>query len=496
MKQTQNKKILKDTFWYSAGTYIPKVFKIFFDIFTRRIVLPELFGINTFRMVLVSYFDIPFQLIREAIGREVPYMRGAGRSQELAQLVNTSFLMTVIGLVVSTMVYGVLFVFAASFQLRVAIGFAFITTILTTLVGFIQRLNAADKKFEVIGKGFLLSGLLGPPAILAGAYLFGFWGFFIFSLVETTVFGIVIIIKGAKYSFIPTIDREMLKVIFKVGTPLIIYSFILINVYNADKIFIQMFMSLESLGLYSIGAALFMMLILISAPLYAVQYPYLLEQMGNGEISDQEIHNKIKTTTTFVKLFVQAISAGLIVVFPVIIYFLLPKYCPIIFPTQVLMLALYFNSVYALYSYYLIGKKMFMHLILIALITLAFTVLMYFLLFWFRLISLSWVALVVLAWSVLLCYQIKFLGIKYLSGDGYWADLFAFLIEDAVFICPSVILIAITFFKMNLNMAAILFINIAVFVAAEIILGIYAVRKQPGIFIKLMQLVRGNEQPA
>jgi O-antigen/teichoic acid export membrane protein len=491
MRQILIHKKVKDTLWFSSGTYFPKLFKVVFDLLTRKIISPEIYGLNTFRMVMVSYFDLPFQLIREALGREVPLLRGAGKKNEIAMFVNASYTLTALNLVMALVIYGALFfVYFNLFYFRIAVIFGFLTTVLITISGFIQRLNMVDNNFAVVGKAFLVSGLIAPPLILLASYYWGLFGFFTASLIEVLIFSVVILIGGIKYKYKFFWNKQITITILQIGSPLIIYAFLSTTLYNLDKIFIQSFMGLGALGLYSIGAALFNTLIMVAAPLYAVQYPDLLEQMGNEHVPLSVVREKIQRTTVMVKVLIQWLSAMVIIAFPIVAYFILPKYASAILSAQILMIALYFNSIYAMYSYFLIGKKMFKELIGATLGTLIIALALYLLLYYYGLISLTWVSLVVLVWSIVLAYQIKLLGMRSISPASVYKDILVFASEDLIFVSPCLILIGLALLGIG-NIHFYFLLSFVVLLVMELLILLYMFRRHPEVICWIKTIVKG-----
>ncbi|MBN1824280.1 MAG: oligosaccharide flippase family protein [Endomicrobiales bacterium] len=365
---------VKNSLFFASSSYLARFVGVIAGIFMKNILGPTVIGSAAFITVVDSYVNYTYGVVRGAVAREIPVLRGAGDAGGVKDLYNTSYGWIVINTIIGSVVF-LVFGLLGNYNPVIKFGF-FVYAAINVFQSFSNYYSiclSVEKKFKQISIIYFASSVFQHMAMLSLSYYFNYRGYFVGFLLGVAVQGAwyrLVLKVGFKFE----IKWEEIKRIVVLGAPLLVYGFIQVSFQNIDKIFIQANYPIEYLGYYNTGVGICILSVLLPESIYSVYTPKYLEYLGAKqiEIAKQkavELFDIIRTIMPF------ALGVVWVSLTPLIQY-LLPKFVPGIMPAKILILGIYFNSLFMMYYYYLVGTHQFRYVLYISAVALAATIML------------------------------------------------------------------------------------------------------------------------
>lgn len=331
---------------YLLTTYFSVLIKGLVLIFLRRILTVEEVGIVAAVNIIYNYITYAHLGIRFSVDKELPVIFEADRdTKEYESKVISSIFF--IEIAFSIIIIGIVIL------LRTEISSYFF--ILITIAG---AFHASNEVFKVIYRDKSLINEMnkfnfGYTSILSiNQFVFSFFyrvnGFIITTLIYDIGYFIYSTFRN-KIMFI--FDIKFLIEKISVGFPLFINGLVLFSILNIDKIFVMSFFNIKVLGIYSTATMFYGLLVILPNVVNELLFP---QNVIITTKSNKIESTSIDTICIIAKIYYSVIIFS-ILLFPVCINLILPKYVNSIVYFQILVINLISFSVTGLGSYIFIA---------------------------------------------------------------------------------------------------------------------------------------------
>lgn len=347
---------IRQSLFYTTSIYTANFIAIIVGIFVKRILGPTTVGTDAFILVIYSYANYIYGIIRFALLREVPALNAQRKNREIENLLNTSFSLIVIFTLISSMVFGVLFLIYDEKVLRFGLCTYVVINIFISLSAFYGTYLSSRKEFIRISKINFYGTIAKITVLFILTYYFSFKGYFLGVLLGNLII-YIFYIRNTDYKFRINIDLESVKKIFIIGLPLAVYGFIFLTFQNLDKIIIKINFPIADLGYYNIAFMFFTMMSMLPESIYSVYFPRFIEHINSN--TSMFVENKINEFVNAIRTLMPMTIGIAMVISTALISYLLPAFSKGIMPTKILLLGIYFYSMFYMYHYYLVGISSF-----------------------------------------------------------------------------------------------------------------------------------------
>lgn len=354
----RKKHILHQAGIYSSATAINQFIGVIMALVTRHFLGPFQVGVWSFVQVIVSYADQANLGATLAISREIPFYNGKGEPQRALRMQNAvlSFSLATSALFAAGML---LYAFARRSvigePLFIGLVFGAALAILSQLNNVLISLLRAHKHFMLASQQMLLSSLVNAALVSFFAYRFQLFGFMT-AMFFSFLFNVLFILLSGKLSLRLTADWSEVGAMIRYGFPLMAITALQVFFLTLDKLCIARFAGVEALGLYSIAAMCFGFIISFPNAVAVVLLPNVSEKFAAGQ-KDADLKGYLDHTDSAYGAIVPLLIAGAVLVAPVAVETLLPKFAGGIRAMQLLSLGAYFLALEQAYANYLIVTK-------------------------------------------------------------------------------------------------------------------------------------------
>ena len=354
---------LGGTLYFSQALYIIRGFII------AQVLGPSMYGVwSLFRssLSIAPYFGLGTQ---QAMSREVPLSIGEGNKQKKSNIIQTSLSWNIL-LTSIIMVLAFIISFA---------GFADGYRIEIRLAGILFVLNAVhlfmQPKFKSEQKIFLLSKYIFSYAVLNTAFGLIFLFYFklnglLLGMIIAQLILLIYLIINHHLSLHLYIDKNILTELFRIGFPIMILWLMVFLIGNTDKFIVFIVLGKTKAGYYGLATFVSSMVSYISYSITTVIFPRMMYTYGKtGEKKHIEKYfNKPMVVLTGI---IPVLLGIIYINIEAIINWVLPQYKPGITALHILIVALFFSSIWGLPTNLLIAfnkQKKFMYMTLVVLV--------------------------------------------------------------------------------------------------------------------------------
>lgn len=298
-------KLLTNTIIYAIGDIIPRLVSfIVFPILTRYLT-PSDYGIVNYVNTIVLFFLMVSVLCLNTFYL-VYYFKVGGEEAQKRLLGNLSVFIIGLNLLMTTLLLVLGFVYPALFSsnidfypyiaLGVGTNFFNILTILPAALFRVQE-NPLPLTALNVAKGIITAGL---TLVLVVFYNYTASGILWSTFIVSVVFGIIFLFITLK-NMIFCFEWEQIKKGLRFSLPLLPGSLAYYALSVSDKLFIERYLDLTALGIYSTAVTLAMILNIITYGAYKAFEPYFFKTYGSDNFKTQFVF--IQNIYLFVVLF-------------------------------------------------------------------------------------------------------------------------------------------------------------------------------------------------
>lgn len=361
----KKKRFFKDVFWYTGANFLANIINFITGIAIRKILEPFFMGIFNQVMLFFDYSRHYHLGILHALDKELPVSYGMKDFKRFESIKNIGFTLCffIIAALSSSM-------FIYSFFIKTAIvakGVRIVSllAIIQAFTSIFIVFNRSQNRYIIISKYVILVAILDLIVKTVLTFRFGLFGL-IWASFLTFSAGLIYFYKKSKAGFkiLKTLPLDEISKLLKIGFPLFIVGFIFLIIRSIDRIMIIRFLNAESLGFYTIALMAVSYTVQIPAMISAVIFPRFYQAFGEKRNIKDIKDIFIKPNIVFAYLFPIVIGL-LILILPLPVKYILPKYMPGIIAANALLLGAFFLSFVEMPGYLLTVLDRQSHMVII-----------------------------------------------------------------------------------------------------------------------------------
>ena len=422
---TERNQIVKNSFHYLSATLFGQIVGLVRSVLIPVLLSPAQLGIWNLMNVVVGYGGNAHLGILHGMNKLIPVLRGQGELAEVEKVKDSAFWVNAF-LITGCLV----FVWMASCAVPSAYSTSLrITALIVFLLGIFSyyfSLLRADNRFKLVSIGVGGLSILSTIFVLGLAWLCAdrLSG----ALIGVAVaYGLVILFWSiaSRYHFPFHIAGRAVRRSFVVGIPLIVLGIIDSFFISIDRWVIAAYMGTTVLGYYALGIMASNLIGMVPGSIASVLYPKMLERFG-ATGNPTALKGLFVGPARLMAGFMSLIIGGAVIILPLLIKFLLPKYLPSVPLFGILISAAFFYAAASIPGSFMvsINKQRSLIAVQISAIILALA-------FDFAAVNMEW-GIIGIAWSTASAYAVY--GSGYIFMAAYYAfdrraDMTRFLVE-------------------------------------------------------------------
>lgn len=348
------KQIYSDSLQYVSASIFAQLIGLIRSVFIPIILTPIQLGTWNLMNVIIGYCANSHLGIIPGFNKKIPNLRKLGSKAEYHELKDSVFwLNLILGIITSLILIIFSFTFTKSYsvELKIVAG----VVILQNVYIYFLALFRADKKFSLVSKGIICFSTFSSILVVLLSYLFSEP---VFGALTGLIFGYLLVVvywvTMGGYNITICLSWYQIRDAFKIGFPLITLSLLNIVLMSMDRWLILWKLSVEDLGFYALGIIVCGMFWTIPISIANVLYPRMIEQFastGDRITVGRLLLNPVRAIASSMVLFLSIA----IILLPIIISCLLPKYNQSIPLLEILVPGAYFLSIGTMTGNYIVS---------------------------------------------------------------------------------------------------------------------------------------------
>lgn len=361
--------IIRDATALSVTLYLSQALYMVRGFIIAHVLGPSAYGVwSIFRIFLSSapYFGLGVQ---QAMTREIPLSMGEGDEKKVPVITQTSLFWNILITSCVTVIAFILsftsFIKEYNTEVRLA-GFVFM---LNAVYLFIKSKLMGEKNFVLLSKFIFSYSVLNTFFVLGLLFFLRVQGILLGMMISQLILLVVIVFKG-HLSFHLMIDRRVLWNLINIGFPIMILSSIFFLMRNIDKFIVIAMLGKTMAGYYGLAAFISSMVSYISYSISTVLLPRMMYKYGKtGDPKNIEMYftKPMIILTGFIPIILGIIYINI----DIVVKLFLPQYLPSITVLHILIVSLFFSTIWGIPTNLLIAlnkQKMFMYITAVVLL--------------------------------------------------------------------------------------------------------------------------------
>ncbi|MFI5394719.1 MAG: methyltransferase domain-containing protein [Candidatus Binatia bacterium] len=355
MGRARGGQVWRDWLTVYGATLVAQVVQGVRSLAVAGLLGPQQFGLWKSLQLILFYSSWTDLGARRAVGRQIPFLRGAGQASASMGAQQAAWLLTL----VPTILVALVLLFANHFtdDTTLARGLmVFAPVLLTTRVLiYLFEIANAEKAFSVRARGMvwlaLLDGALAPLASWWGDVWLFMWSV---TLVNTVIS--VYLARGLSFSARLAWSVPDLRQTMAIGLPITASAFAFDLIRTVDRSVIVALLGTEAVGYYGLAMVLFEVTSAVPFLFGQVLLPHLVERFGKDGDSDavfRAAEDVIRIVSAILPVF---LLVGWLLL-PTATVWVLPAYVPGVDAARVLLCATVFLTVHAIASVVLVALR-------------------------------------------------------------------------------------------------------------------------------------------
>lgn len=315
---------IRQSYLFSASRLLCALLSLGRSFLIARWLGPAALGTWQFIQIFERYSSYASLGTRSAISRKIPYLRGKGDTNTLEIVLNNAFIANFFG----PLIYSIV-IFGYSFWLKdtsevIALSSYSMVILLSSWIGYNSVVFMSLGLYNYINRIEIIHNIISMLLCSVLVYFYGvigvILGFFTSSLVA---FGLGYRQLWRKFSF--KIETQTLFGLIKMGGPLMGISILTTTMAVIDKILIATLLSRETLGIYSVANLGITIIRTISTSMGQLFLVKFAEMHGENR-SLKDTASAIDKALDGLSCLVAPLVAGIVSIFPIMVWLLLPKF--------------------------------------------------------------------------------------------------------------------------------------------------------------------------
>lgn len=326
---------------YSSSNIYQQFLGVISAFIKPKLLTPELYGLWTFLYIIVDYSEYADAGTRLSMRYRIPYHESRKEQKKSREIEGSTFygslciyFIVIAGIIVAS--------FHNNLSPATRIGLLAIALIVFLKWYFWHYMDLlqAYQNFKLITSiNYLFTTILTLSGIIL-IYVFSIYGLYISVIVSSFL---IIVYFRAKYTLQPhsKFQLPIFVKLVKIGFPIMVFEFASTLIITSDRFLISYYLGIEQLGYYGIALMVFQAVLQIPITAREVVEPKLMENLNNGAkeiILNNFFFNSLLNTAYFFPFLIGSV----VIVIPVLIPLILPRYLQGILPAQIVVLGSYF----------------------------------------------------------------------------------------------------------------------------------------------------------
>lgn len=336
------KRILRDTTYYTASTYIAQAVGIVTAVLVRRQLGPVLMGVWELLKTILRYGEFSELGVSSVATRDIPFYRGRNDEEEATRLKDVCFTYTLGIAVIAALAITVWSFWHTPAQQELGIGLRIlgVILILTSIYSFFINMMRAYGNFMVLSRIIAFNALLMLTLVYVFTSRFTIYGMYA-AVIVTLIICCIYAYKKTGYSVRVSLDWHRIVYVVKTGIPVFLSGLGLMLLMSVDKLVIARLLGFEQLGYYSIASMFVMTVYTLPKSFGIVLFPHIQHEYGKSG-SDQTISAYLKESTQLLSTLMPVAIGLAYFTIPAFVHYVLPKFQPGIGAFKILILGSFF----------------------------------------------------------------------------------------------------------------------------------------------------------
>ena len=339
----RKKNILRDVAVYSISKYISQFLGFFIAVLIRNFLGPSYMGMWSLMRVVFSFAAYSEFGVMQAADFKIPLYNGRGDKDKAEEVQDVVFsFLIVTSTLVSFLILVASLVLKERMPKEVFMGFLLFPVLFLSqrLYAYYVTLLRANKRFIILSKVGLLDSIINLILVILLVSRFKLYGLYAVSILLPLI-DICYMWYAARLKLRFKIVRDKISECIKYGFPIFLSSISMLMFYSVDSIMIAKMIGLVSLGYYSIAIMVKTYANEFAKSFEIVISPYLMEDYGKTDDISKVGHSIVKYTE-IISCMIACVLGFLYLVFPVFVYYVMPKFQEGISPMKWALLCTFF----------------------------------------------------------------------------------------------------------------------------------------------------------
>jgi O-antigen/teichoic acid export membrane protein len=337
--------IVRDFSWYSIANVLSLLLLLGTALLLRRYLGPYFAGIWTALELIPLYATYAHVGVLSAAERELPYLAGAGRTEDLRRHRSTVYWfaqMLGAGAGLAVAAAGVLLRDRVSHESSTGLivyGWLVYVQVVSSCYLVFYR---TAKRFVALSSRQAVANVAKAAATLAGGAAAGIYGVYAGLAVGAAIQ--LWLLRAAVDERLPwRFDRRVLRPLVQAGFPILAIGVAFDTMRTADRLGIAAVLGAEPLGVYSVAALVAQGLFYLPNALTIVLYPRLQERFGaTGDPAT--LRRMLELPLSVVSDALLIVCAATAILLPPFVRVWMPQFTDAVRPAMILLVAVYFAS--------------------------------------------------------------------------------------------------------------------------------------------------------
>lgn len=344
-KSVDRRNIIRDTSFFSGGTYIAQTMFFIRGFLNATILGPTLYGLWAALNIILKYANYVHLGSQNAMSREVPYHNGRSSKEGMDKARNVGF---TICLVTNLIFSSILIVIALFLWKRLAFNEALglitiaLLAFITSIYVFYQASLIAVKRFLLISKARVIFAILSVILTLILVPHFKIYGVYIIAL-AISLSGLIYLWLREPYRLSLNFDMREISKLIKIGFPIMSINFLEGTMVSIGGIAVMTLLGKTNMGYYAVAMLAGNFLMYFPDSIRIAFEPHIYQRYGETH-EILELKKYLFKPTVVMSLLFPIILAFYYTACTFFIRHFLPKYIVSIYPLLIILIARFFLS--------------------------------------------------------------------------------------------------------------------------------------------------------
>ena len=348
-------KSVKNAIFLSITNYGALVFTTVSSFIIRSFISPLVFGGIAYVSGILNIINQVVGIITNASIKEVAVLNSKEKEAKRKDFISTSLTLLISLLLLQTLIFFIISLYTASEYLKWAFIILGLSNLFAQISNYKKWVLTASSVFKEVAIAKTISGLFIAILTIMCAYYLNDTGYYL-ALILASIINFILIsfVFYKKHSISFQLNSQILKSILTIGSPIAIYGVIIQATRFLDRFYIEQYLGIEMLGLFSISYPIISMIQMFVESITNSYSPKIFENSLN---ITPEFIDKLKKIQRINLILSLGIISVLIVLIHPLLDFFLPQYASVAIIIKIQLLGIVFINASLLQYNILYGKN-------------------------------------------------------------------------------------------------------------------------------------------